>query len=174
MDKSGRPPGAYGAAAGHRPLLQATERFRTGRPEIRRRRAVRLYSPRPALGPRCAAVRLPTVSHPAAAGRRQGVGSYRSHPWRLDSGGKPPSNNEHRINDLRLAICVLLLQTLKAKPLCGFAVPRGDRRAPRAARRHRRWLRSLRRQTAGLPEPRNKTKGAGAAPEARAGRRKKH
>jgi len=38
---SGRPPGAYGAAAGHRPLLQAAERFRTGRPEIRRRRAVR-------------------------------------------------------------------------------------------------------------------------------------
>ena len=31
----------------------------------------------------------------------------------------------------------------------------------------------LRRQTARLPEPRSKTKGAGAAPKARAGRRKK-
>ncbi len=30
----------------------------------------------------------------------------------------------------------------------------------------------LRRQTAGLPQPRSKTKGAGAAPKARAGRRK--
>jgi len=38
---TGRPPGAIGAGAGHRPLLQAAKRFRTGRSEIRRRRAGR-------------------------------------------------------------------------------------------------------------------------------------
>ncbi len=75
----------------------------------------------------------------------------RSHPWRLGSGGRPPSNIERRSFERRFAICVLLLQTLKAKPPGGFAATRRDRRAPRAARRRRRRLRSLRGETNAAP-----------------------
>ena len=63
--------------------FKTTERFRTRRRSRGARRAVRLNSPRRALGLYSTAVRLPAVSHPAVAGRRRGIGSYRSHPWRF-------------------------------------------------------------------------------------------
>ncbi len=75
----------------------------------RRGRAVRLNSPCPALGPRCAAERLPAVSHPATAGRRQGFGSYRFHPWRDNKvrAINRAATMEHQVYDCPL------LQTLK-------------------------------------------------------------
>ena len=52
--------------------------------------------------PAYAAVRLPAVSHPAVAGRRRGIGSYRSHPWRVFVRGKSRLNIEHRTDDLSI------------------------------------------------------------------------
>jgi len=66
----------------------------------------------------------------------------------------------------------LLLQTLKAKPLCGFAASRGDQRAPRAARRPEGAPQHTERDRKGSRSA-EQDKGRRPAPKARAGGAKK-